>query len=248
MDEILLCLCLKHYGEWMAIYDSLQKREELKVKEIQAAVKEVDCSFITLLDKDYVDNLKKIYKPPFGLFCYGQYSLLKSKTITMYADINDEKQKQYIEYLHNNKINLLWVNLSNKEMLETLNQYKIGNVFYMEEMKNADNKTFQNVLANEEIVTNNAFISEIWQVKKDVDYTRQLPERIYLGLTRSALVLQKLKAKQALALASYAQEEDIGIIMHESLIDSKTKKLFGKCNLQVIKTPEDLGKIVFGKN
>ncbi len=91
----------------MAIYDSLQKREELKVKEIQEAAKEVDCSFITLLDKDYVDNLKKIYKPPFGIFCYGLYKLLNSKTITMYADINDEKQKSYTEYLHNNKINLL---------------------------------------------------------------------------------------------------------------------------------------------
>lgn len=248
MDEILLCLCLKHYGNWMAIYDSLQKREELKVKEIQAAVKEVDCSFITLLDKDYVDNLKKIYKPPFGIFCYGVYKLLNSKTITMYADINDEKQRSYIEYLHNNRINLLWVNLSNKEMLEVINQYKTNNVFYMEEMKNADNKTFQNVLNDENVVTNNAFISEIWQLKKDVDYTRQLPERIYLGLTRCALVLQKLKAKQALALASYAQEEDINVIILESLIDSKTKKLFGKCNLQIIKTPDDLGKIVFGKN
>ena len=123
MDEILLCLCLKHYGEWMAIYDSLQKREELKVKEIQDAIKEVDCTFITLLDKDYSNNLKKIYKPPFGIFCYGQTKLLNENMVSIYADINDVNTWQYIDYLQNNKkclTGLFLINLCSKIIFSSI--------------------------------------------------------------------------------------------------------------------------------
>lgn len=245
MDEILLCLCLKHYGEWMAIYDSLQKREELKVKEIQDAIKEVDCTFITLLDKDYSNNLKKIYKPPFGIFCYGQTRLLNENMVSIYADINDVNTWQYIDYLQNNKVNVLWISLTNKEMLEVLAQYKNRNIFYMDEMKNQDNRTFQNVLNDEDVIINNAFISEIWKLQNGIDYTRQLPERIYLGLSRQAVVLTKPKSKQLLALANYAKEEGINITIHKSILDTKTQKLFKGCQLTIIEKPEDLSKIVF---
>jgi len=231
MDEILLYLSLKHNGQWMAIYDSLQKREQFSVREVEKTIDEVDCSFVTLIDNKYVENLKSIYKPPFGLFCYGNYNLLNQNTVTVFADNTNEK---YIHQLLDNNINVLWVDLSNKDMVDVINRYKKNNIFYMPEAKNVSNKTYQNILVNQDVIFDNAFVSEIWERKKDVDYSAQAPERLYLGLTKQVLVLTKLKSKQLYALANYAKNEDIRVVFMENVIDNKIAKLFANSKLEVI--------------
>ncbi|MCQ3914661.1 MAG: hypothetical protein MJ201_02560 [Mycoplasmoidaceae bacterium] len=46
-------------------------------------------------------------------------------------------------------------------MLDIISIFPTNNIFYMEEMKNVGNKTFQNILANENVIMENAFCSEI---------------------------------------------------------------------------------------
>ncbi|MCQ3908226.1 MAG: hypothetical protein MJ200_01345 [Mycoplasmoidaceae bacterium] len=46
-------------------------------------------------------------------------------------------------------------------MLDIISTFPTNNIFYLEEMKNAGNKTFQNILANEDVIMNNAFCSEV---------------------------------------------------------------------------------------
>ena len=245
MDEILLYLSLKHNGEWMAIYDSLQKREEMSARDIEKAIDEVDCRFVTLIDDKYVNNLKTIYKPPFGIFCYGNYDLLSKNMVTIYAD---ETNDEYIEAIRQEGLVLLWPEFSNRQMIGILTKYPTNNVFYFQEAKNVGNRTYQNVLLNQDILQNNAFVSEIWERKTDVDYSNQLQERIYLGLSKQVIVLTKLKARQLLSLSQYCMNEDINVVFLDKVLDDKTKKLFAKSKISVISDIKDVAGKFTAKN
>lgn len=239
MDEILLYLSLKYFGEWMAIYDSLQNKEELKVYDIKKAVNEVDADWITLISSDYPKNLKTIYKPPFGLFVYGKVKLIHEPVVTIYGKV-DDSNIQYVDQLRINNINLLWVKKTNKEMLNIIDMFPTGNIFYLEEMKNKDNKTFQNILSTEDVIMHNAFCSEIWEKKANIDYSNQWQERMYLGLSLQALVVSELKAKELLSLSEYCKRENIKVAVLKAAYDSKFAKAFRRNKVFII---EDLAQI-----
>lgn len=76
--EIVHYFCLKYLGCWDRIYEALKKKEEFNEKEYKKLIVNQP-PFISILDDDYPDELKKIYKPPLGLFYYGNLDLLKSK-------------------------------------------------------------------------------------------------------------------------------------------------------------------------
>lgn len=247
MDEILLYLSLKYFGEWMAVYDSLRKKEELKVYDIKKAVNEVDADWITLISSDYPKNLKAIYKPPFGVFSYGKTKLLHNNSVTIFGKIDDNNQ-QYLDYLHSNGIALLWVKQSNKEMLDIMSIFPTNNIFYLEEMKNAGNKTFQNILADQSVIMQNVFCSEIWERKPSIDYSNQWQERLYLGLTLKAFIISPLKARQALALAEYCEKEDIKIAVLKTAYDEKLAKTFKNNKLIIIDQIDQLATTFSPKN
>ncbi|MBQ0045793.1 MAG: hypothetical protein KBS35_02790 [Mycoplasma sp.] len=247
MDEILLYLSLKYFGEWMAIYDSLQKKEELKVYDIKKAVNEVDADWITLISSDYPKNLKAIYKPPFGVFNYGKSKLLHQNIVTVFGKI-DEDNVQYLDCLRSDGFNLLWVKKSNKEMLDILATFPTNNIFYMEEMKNAGNKTFQNILSNENIIMENAFCSEIWERKSQIDYSNQWQERLYLGLSLQVLIVSELKAKELLALSQYCDKENIKVGILKKVYSSKEAKAFKNNKVFIIDELDQLSRVFLGQN
>lgn len=242
MDEILLYLSLKYYGEWMAIYDSLQKKEELKVYDIKKAVNEVDADWITLISSDYPKNLKSIYKPPFGVFNYGKTSLLHQPIVTIIGQV-DDGNKQYLDYLRSNAINLLWVKKSNRELINILSLFPTGNIFYFEELKNSSNKTFQNILGDENIIMNNAFCSEVWERKEQIDYSNQWQERLYLGLSLQVLLVSEPKAKELLSLSEYCEKENIKVGILQNAYTPKIAKSLKNNKVFIIDKPEELLKI-----
>ena len=247
MDEILLYLSLKYFGEWMAIYDSLQKKEELKVYDIKKAVNEVDADWITLISSDYPKNLKTIYKPPFGVFNYGKTKLLHQNMVTILGSI-DEDNEQALDYLRTNGINLLWVKKSNKEMLEIISTFPTNNIFYLEEMKNAGNKTFQNILANEDVIMENAFCSEVWERQQTIDYSNQWQERLYIGLSLQVLIISEVKCKELLALAEYCEKEDIKVGVLKKAYTPKVAKTLSKIKVFIIDELDRLTSVFAVKN
>lgn len=247
MDEILLYLSLKYFGEWMAIYDSLQKKEELKVYDIKKAVNEVDADWITLISSDYPKNLKTIYKPPFGVFNYGKTKLLHQNIVTILGKI-DEDNEQALDQLRSNGISLLWVNKSNKEMLDIISTFPTNNIFYLEEMKNAGNKTFQNILANEDVIMNNAFCSEVWERQQTIDYSNQWQERLYLGLSLQALIISEIKAKQLLALSQYCEKENIKIAILKKAYSPKIQKALKNNKIFIVDELDQLNHVFAIKN
>lgn len=247
MDEILLYLSLKYFGEWMAIYDSLQKKEELKVYDIKKAVNEVDADWITLISSDYPKNLKAIYKPPFGVFNYGKTQLLHQNMVTVFGEVNSNNQ-EYLDYLRTNGSNLLWVKKSNREMLSILSTFPTNNIFYLEELKNNGNKTFQNILADENIIMQNAFCSEIWERKEKVDYSNQWQERLYIGLSLQILIVSELKAKELLSISEYCEKENIKIGILQQAMTPKVSKAFKNNKVTIIEKIDDLDRIFTTKN
>lgn len=247
MDEILLYLSLKYFGEWMAIYDSLQKKEELKVYDIKKAVNEVDADWITLISSDYPKNLKSIYKPPFGVFNYGKSQLLHQPMVTIFGHI-DESNEEALDYLRSNGINLMWVKKSNREMLDILATFPVNNIFYMEEMKNSQNKTFQNILANENVIMENAFCSEVWVRKEQIDYSNQWQERLYLGLSLQALIISDIKTKELMTLSEYCQKENITIGILKQVYSSKIEKALKNNKVFIIDELGQLNKVFAPKN
>lgn len=81
--KILLYLALKYGGDWEAIYDAVKNKEELNVEEVESSNSKIKCNFVTIIDSDYPEKLKSIYKPPFVLFYYGDLELTKRRCLTV---------------------------------------------------------------------------------------------------------------------------------------------------------------------
>lgn len=83
--EILIGLCLEHNGNWEKIY-----KDVLDKKSSETTTTD---NVITLLDKEYPENLKQGYKPPFALFYEGNIKLLNDKNYTKVGIVGELVQE-----------------------------------------------------------------------------------------------------------------------------------------------------------
>ena len=74
--EILLYLSIKYKGNWEAIYNAINQKEKLSENEVKILNSTIKSKYVTILDKEYPEYLKSIFRPPFVLFYYGNLSLL----------------------------------------------------------------------------------------------------------------------------------------------------------------------------
>lgn len=77
------CLCyfaMLYKGDWDDIYNAILKHEEINEETYKDLFSKLKANYITLLDKEYPQFLKNIYKPPFVLFYYGDLSLIKDES------------------------------------------------------------------------------------------------------------------------------------------------------------------------
>lgn len=75
--EILLYLALKYEGNWNMMYQAIYDKEQPDDETIIKRVKKFEEPYITLLDENFPEHLKRICKPPFVLFYKGDISLLQ---------------------------------------------------------------------------------------------------------------------------------------------------------------------------
>ncbi len=76
--ELLLAMSYKHSGDWQKIYEDCVLKNMPTLEEINLAKKRVRSGYITILDPDYPEYLKKYYRPPFVLYYHGDISLINS--------------------------------------------------------------------------------------------------------------------------------------------------------------------------
>jgi len=64
--EVILALSVKHNFDWDAIYNAILNKRDMEDLDQINIDPYIDC--ITIIDEDYPDELKRIYKPPFVIF------------------------------------------------------------------------------------------------------------------------------------------------------------------------------------
>ena len=100
--EILAYLSVKHNGDWNKIYQDLMNKKYGSEEEMKEILSTIKCNYITLIDKEYPNYLKQVFKPPFVLFYYGDISLIKDKNQNLLIcggrdiDINNTKALEQI--------------------------------------------------------------------------------------------------------------------------------------------------------
>lgn len=78
--ELLIYLSIKFNGEFSKIYDFVSNNFDINEVEARKLISTIKSHAITIFDEDYPNYLKKICKPPFVLFYYGDISLIKDLT------------------------------------------------------------------------------------------------------------------------------------------------------------------------
>jgi DNA processing protein len=83
--DIIIYLALKYQGDWNAIYQAIKEKELVDETIVRDMLQSLKSSVVTIIDEQYPESLKKIYKPPFVLFYYGDLGLahLIEKTIAV---------------------------------------------------------------------------------------------------------------------------------------------------------------------
>ncbi len=74
--DIIIHLAVKYAGDWNRIYEAIKAKEPVTSDEIEETLATVRSCTLTIIDDDYPEQLKRIYKPPFVLFYYGDKELM----------------------------------------------------------------------------------------------------------------------------------------------------------------------------
>jgi DNA processing protein len=79
----MIYLAAKYNGDWNKIYEAIKNKEYVDQNEVLSTVKEVESNVncLTIIDEDYPDEFKQIYKPPFVIFYKGKISLIRSNYV-----------------------------------------------------------------------------------------------------------------------------------------------------------------------
>lgn len=99
MNIILIYFAIKYQGDWDKIYQALDSKEKVSLKEIselELKIKTEGWNIITLLDLDYPKRLKEAYKPPFVLWYKGDRRLLQESFIAFTGNQVSENVKEWV--------------------------------------------------------------------------------------------------------------------------------------------------------
>ena len=95
----LLALALKHKGQWEEIYKDICRKVDVPEEELELA-RNYQGKYITILDSDYPESLKKTFKPPFVIFYEGKIDLLNKRNIVA-VTTSRKSSKDTISFMEN---------------------------------------------------------------------------------------------------------------------------------------------------
>lgn len=81
--DLLIYLSLTAKGDWNETYSMIKKAKIINAspEDIKKTLSEIKSNVLTIFDLEYPEYLKKIYRPPFVLFYYGDISLLNTDCV-----------------------------------------------------------------------------------------------------------------------------------------------------------------------
>ena len=225
----------------MAIYNSLQKREKLIEQEVIKAIKKVKSNFLTLLDQNYCANLKTIYRPPFGIYYIGNFNLTKLKTISVIGKLS-ETNKKYIDFIFHKNNAIIWSYLTKKEIANVLHYYPKNNIFYQLDL--AKNYFLVHKEKYTNLLIKNVFISEIWEISNTIDYSNQLNERLFCGISKKILIIDDISNSNIVSLTKFVNNGEINVNILKNVYLKKPKKFKNIKKLNIISEFEQVKTLV----
>ncbi len=98
--EIIIAEAIFHDGDYDKIYRDLSSHKTFSLEEAHEICKSLKCQALTILDRDYPEYLRHMFKPPFVIFYYGDISLLNepSSALGVVGTRDPSTQKEQLTY------------------------------------------------------------------------------------------------------------------------------------------------------
>jgi len=231
--EIIIALSVKFNGDWPMIYGAIKNKltvEESEVNQLFASIPS-DITPITIIDSDYPETLKKIYKPPFVLFTRGNLSLLRTNDYV--SVLGDLLWDEHLSMFDGSKIPFV---LSSSNNLTVLNSCSNDSTVFVATSVADFDKDYPLVVSE-----------HLYEVKDaDIQFVKQFALRIQVGLSQRSLFtgVAKRSTSPFMIALGYALHADLPIGILKTVKTTSTnshlisKGLSGLTNLSDIFTIE----------
>jgi DNA processing protein len=242
--DILVWLSIKYEGDWNSIYQAIKNKELVDEEQVTKSINDVSDKYVTIIDEDYPEKLKKIYKPPFVLYYKGDLDLINQTNLAISGNYEAS------EYTSN---------LLDKLLRDTSKKLKdVGiavNSFdgYEEKINPYYNKKFIVVLPNainnyskEFIFRNGLMITEYPQNTKFNEANVPWSHRLLAGISDGVLVTEMKKKSQTLILVGYSLylNKSVGVFPQQ---DKDATTQLAKDGAAIVSTVDEVKQLLQSK-
>ena len=254
--DIIIYLAVKYKGDWNLIYQAIKSKEIVDEVEVVQALSSVQCSVVTIIDDRYPEALKKIYKPPFVLFYYGDLNLAQSMERSV-AVIGSRLPSAY--GLEMTKVITQQLNEEGLIIVSGLAK-GIDTIAHQTVLKYGG-KTIailgsgieycypkENLSIYEEIKTHHLLISEYPKYTLPEKQNFPWRNRLIAGLASGVFVAEAKKKSGTLITVGYALYlgKDVYVLPHHANTDNSTNQLI-KDGAILVETGHDILENMHGK-
>lgn len=251
--DLLIYLAVKYQGDWDNIYSAIKRKEKINENELNEAICNITSKAVTIIDEDFPNGLKSLYKPPFVIFYHGDLSLTfqKNKVIGVIGSrecsdyglemvdiLLKDLDKDYIVVSGLAKgIDKQAHLVSLKRNLKTISVLGSGiNYVYPSENKE---------LYKEIIDTNNLIISEYPECTKPEKENFVMRNRLIAGLANGLVVIEAGFKSGSLTTVKVAlqQGKDIMCVPHLATNLSSCNRLI-KEGAYLVENSQDIMEII----
>ena len=195
--DVLVFLSIKYQGDWNSIYQAIKNKELVDETQVQESIAKIESKIVTIIDEDYPESLKKIYKPPFVVYYKGDLSLLNKNNVGIIGTPNfsHETSKRLNTLLRETKLKypgIMYATINNSSYEEYIHStYGKESILVLDREVRPYDK--------EQLV-----ISEYPEGSPGNNEHRPWAMRILAGVTNAMLIPEVKRKEDALIGAGYA--------------------------------------------
>ncbi|MDE5545798.1 MAG: hypothetical protein K2I76_04255 [Malacoplasma sp.] len=207
MRNVLLYFTINHNGNWEKIYDSISNKEMVSDDVCLKVKNSIKKNWLTILDDNYPEELKKILKPPFVLFYEGNLKLLNKSNLKI-SLLDDNIVIKDLEKIKNTLNDFVFIiHYEKKKIIENLINIGASVVAVSKKGINEvdDDEIYQKLLK-----TRNLIISENYSSDENNFARTFYQDRLQSGLSGRILFLNKV-TKNKTAILSFLNEEKVPV-------------------------------------
>jgi DNA processing protein len=236
--DIIVYLAIKYQGDWNAIYQAIKNKELVDEVTVSETLNNCKEKYVTIIDDNYPEKLKKIYKPPFVLFYKGDLNLINSVNVSV-AGSEDSSTYTY--------------ELLNKVLKKTLSKYKEITIASLVSGP-YDNEIFSIYGKNRILVFNRGIqqfdtnsslmISEYPSESRNKKEHTPWAYRILVGISNALLIPEAKRKEDTLIAAGYGLYlgKPLGVFAQQEVKTDGTTQL-AKDGALIISNAEELAKL-----